>query len=62
MKSKNNQIKENIFLKSGIKDILKKIEKKEITTSEIAEQCIERIEEYNDKYKVWVSYDEKKTS
>ena len=60
MKSKNNQIKENIFLKSGIKDILKKIEKKEITTSEIAEQCIERIEEYNDKYKVWVSYDEKK--
>lgn len=60
MKSKNNQIKENIFLKSGIKDILKKIETKEITTSEIAEQCIERIEEYNDKYKVWVSYDEKK--
>lgn len=60
MKSKNNQIKENIFLKSGIKDILSKIEKKEITTSEIAEQCIERIEEYNDKYKVWVSYDEKK--
>ncbi len=60
MKSKNNQIKENIFLKSGIKDILKKIEKKEITTSEIAEQCIERIEEYNDKYKVWVSYDERK--
>jgi len=60
MKSKNNQIKENIFLKSGIKDILKKIEKKEITTSEIAEQCIERIEEYNEKYKVWVSYDEKK--
>ncbi|MBK8382394.1 MAG: amidase [Ignavibacteria bacterium] len=60
MKSKNNQIKENIFLKSGIKDILSKIEKKEITTSEISEQCIERIEEYNDKYKVWVSYDEKK--
>ena len=28
MKSKNNQIKENIFLKSGIKDILSKIEKK----------------------------------
>ena len=60
MKSKNNQIKENIFLKSGIKDILSKIEKKEITTSEISEQCIERIEEYNEKYKVWVSYDEKK--
>ena len=60
MKSKNNKIKENIFLKSGIKDILKKIEKKEITTSEIAKQCIERIEEYNDKYKVWVSYDEDK--
>ena len=47
-------------MKSGIKDILKKIKKKKITTSEIAEQCIERIEEYNDKYKVWVSYDEKK--
>lgn len=60
MKNKSSHITENVFLKTSIKDILKKTGNKEITPEEIAKQCIERIREYNDKYKVWVCYDEKK--
>lgn len=51
------KIDANIFLELSIKDILKKISKKEITPLGIAEQCIERIEQYNEKYKVFVCYD-----
>lgn len=51
------KIEKNIFLELSIGDILRKIESKEINPLEIAGQCIERIEEYNDKFKVWVCYD-----
>ncbi|MDZ4712044.1 MAG: amidase [bacterium] len=51
------KIEKNIFLELSIKNILQRISKKEISPLEVAEQCIERIEEYNEKYKVWVCYD-----
>jgi Asp-tRNA(Asn)/Glu-tRNA(Gln) amidotransferase A subunit family amidase len=49
-------IEKNIFLDLSIKDILDKIQKGEISPLDIAGQCIDRIEEYNDLYKVWVCY------
>ena len=51
------KIEENIFLELNIKDILKKITNKEISPLEISMQCIDRIEEYNEKYKVWICFD-----
>jgi len=55
---KLNTTDKNIFLELSIKDILKEVKKKEISPIEIAQQCIDRIKLYNDKYKVWVCYDE----
>lgn len=51
------KIKKNIFLTKSILEITDALSKGEITSLEIAEECIEKIEEYNDKYKVWVVYD-----
>lgn len=51
------KIDENIFLELNIKNILKKINNKEISPLVISIQCIERIEEYNEKYKVWICFD-----
>jgi Asp-tRNA(Asn)/Glu-tRNA(Gln) amidotransferase A subunit family amidase len=47
----------SIFLELSIGDIRKKIETREISPFEIAGQCMERIERYNDVYKVWVCFD-----
>lgn len=47
----------NIFLDLSISEILKKIQNKEISPLELAEECIERIDELNDRFKVFVSYD-----
>lgn len=51
------KIEKNIFLDLSIKNILEKIRDKEISPLEIAKLCIERIEQYNDAYKVFVCYD-----
>lgn len=51
------KIEKNIFLELPVKDILEKIQSKEISPLEIAMQCIGRIEQYNDAYKVFVCYD-----
>lgn len=51
------KIEKNIFLEQSIGDILKKVENKEISPLDIAGQCIKRIEEFNDNYKVWVCFD-----
>ena len=51
------KIEKNIFLEQSIKEITKKISSGEITPLDIARECIERIEMYNGKYKVWVCYD-----
>lgn len=50
------KIETNLFLELSISDILKKVKNKEISPVEIAEKCIERIEEYNERFKVWVCY------
>ncbi|HMS32645.1 MAG TPA: amidase [Ignavibacteria bacterium] len=47
----------NIFLEQSIREITEKISNGKITPLEIARQCIDRIEKYNEKYKVWVCYD-----
>ena len=51
------KIEKNIFLEQSIKEITKKISSREITPLDIARECIERIEKYNERYKVWVCYD-----
>ena len=51
------KIEKNIFLEQSIKEITKKISSGEITPLDIARECIERIDMYNGKYKVWVCYD-----
>mgnify|MGYP001339395504 CR=1 FL=1 len=48
----------NVFLEHSISDILEKLKSKEISPKEIAEVCINRIEEYNERFKVWVCYSE----
>ncbi|MDQ3019431.1 MAG: amidase [Bacteroidota bacterium] len=53
----SQKIEKNIFLELSIREILEKIGKKEIGPLEIAEQCIERIEEYDKRFKVWVCFD-----
>lgn len=50
------KIEMNLFLELSISDILKKVKNKEITPLEIAELCIKRIEEYNERFNVWVCY------
>lgn len=50
------KIERNIFLDKSIKNILEMIANKEISPLEVAEQCIQRIEEYNDRFKVWVCF------
>jgi Asp-tRNA(Asn)/Glu-tRNA(Gln) amidotransferase A subunit family amidase len=47
----------SIFHSMGIGEILEGMNSKELDPLEIAERCIERIEQFNDKYKVWVCYD-----
>lgn len=47
----------SLFLDSSIKSLISKIEKGEMDPIEIAEACINYIEKYNEKYKVWVTYD-----
>lgn len=59
MGNKIIKLNQNVFLRSGIKDILDKLSARELTPKEIAEQTIQRILEFNDKYKVWVCFDEK---
>ena len=51
------KIERNIFLEKPIKDILKMLADKVISPLELAEQCLERIEEFNERYKVWVHFD-----
>lgn len=60
MKTNNSQIEKNIFLEMSIKDILTKFRSKEISPLDIAEECIDRINEYDEKYKVWVCFDKEK--
>jgi Asp-tRNA(Asn)/Glu-tRNA(Gln) amidotransferase A subunit family amidase len=50
------KIETNLFLELSISEILRKVKNKEINPVEIAEKCIERIEEYNERFKVWVCY------
>ena len=50
------KINKNIFLAKSISEITDALSKGEISPLEIAEECIEKIDEYNDKYKVWVVY------
>lgn len=57
MKTKTVTTGESIFLEYSIREILNKIQNREISPVEIAENCIERIEMYNERYKVWVCYD-----
>lgn len=51
------KIKKNIFLELSIREILEKLTSGELKPEQIAGECIRRIEEYNDRYKVWVCYD-----
>jgi Asp-tRNA(Asn)/Glu-tRNA(Gln) amidotransferase A subunit family amidase len=60
MENKMKELKKNIFLEKSIKEIVNHLRKKEINPSELAKQCIERIKEYNEVYKVWVCFDEEK--
>jgi len=52
-------IEKNIFLQKSISEITESLRNNLITPLEIAEACIKRIEEYNEKYKVWIIYDKK---
>ncbi|MEO8209878.1 MAG: amidase [bacterium] len=52
----SQKIEKNIFLEFSIREILEKIERKEISPLEIAKQCIERIEEYDERFNVWVCF------
>lgn len=47
---------ESIFLSLSIGEILQRISERKITPIEIAEHCIDRIEELNSVYKVWVTF------
>lgn len=52
-----SKIRKNIFLDLSIREITEKILSKELTPLEIARECIDRIEKYNKRFKVWVCYD-----
>jgi len=52
----SQKIEKNIFLELSIGEILEKIERKEISPLEIAKQCIERIAEFDERFKVWVCF------
>ncbi len=52
-----NKIEKNIFLSLSIRCIVDGIKDGSISPFEIAQQCIERIEELNHRYKVWVCFD-----
>lgn len=52
----SQKVEKNIFLELSIGEILEKIERKEISFLEIAKECIERIEAYDEKFKVWVCF------
>ncbi|HRI83913.1 MAG TPA: amidase [Ignavibacteria bacterium] len=50
-------LEKNIFLEKSICGITKMLSEGRITPEEIAEECLKRIEKYNDKYNVFVIYD-----
>ena len=52
-----DRIERNIFLELSIKEITEKISSGNFTPLDVARECIERIDMYNRKYKVWVCYD-----
>ncbi len=52
-----NKDQENLFLKYSISELLHKIESGDLTPQDMAEQSIKAIDEYNDKYNVFVCYD-----
>ncbi len=54
------KIEKNLFLDTSIGDLLSKIKSGELTPIEIAEECIKRIEEYNDRFMIWVCYNKGK--
>ncbi len=53
-------LEKNIFLEKSICGITKMLSEGGITPEEIAEECLRRIEKYNDKYNVFVIYDREK--
>ena len=46
----------NVFLSKSISELTEMLRNTEITPAEIAGECIKRIDEYNDKFKVFVVY------
>ncbi|MEO6695301.1 MAG: amidase [Ignavibacteria bacterium] len=56
MRDVSLKIDNNIFTQLSIKQITAKLESKEITPFDIAQQCIDRVEEYDERFKVWVSF------
>lgn len=52
-----NEGKNNLFLEYSISELLSKLAEGSLTPLNLAEQCIEALDKYNDKYKVFVCYD-----
>lgn len=50
----------NIFLETSIKNLISMIQSGETDPLEIADACIKFTEKYNEKYKVWVTFDKEK--
>lgn len=56
MSSVSANTERSIFFDLSIKNIVRKISDKEITPADIVQECIEKTDSYNEKYKVWVSF------
>jgi len=54
------KIEKNIFLQKSIREIIEHLNSGELSPVEIAEDCLKRIEEFNERYMIWVCYDREK--
>ena len=50
----------SIFHEMSIKELISQLERGEKSPAQLAEACIHFTEKYNDKYKVWVTFDKEK--